>query len=119
VSVSLRGILILLVVFLAALAAAQATAQHARKAPTGQIDRAVVGLPVFSSDGERIGKVLAIGTDDDDRTVLVAEIERPLGIGTDPVAIPPDMFKRRSNRIELTITAAEVNERISGTGRDR
>lgn len=109
----------LIVALLLALAAAPATAQQGRKAPAATIDRAVIGLPVFSSDGERIGKVLAIGTDDNDRTVLVAEIERPLGIGTDPVAIPRDLFRRMPNRIELTITAAEVNDRISGAERDR
>jgi hypothetical protein len=107
-----------------ALAAAPAAAQHKRKPdsrrPTaGQAERGLVGLPVFSSDGKRIGMILATGVDDDNRVVAVAEIERPLGMGADAVAIPFDMFVRKPGRIELTITAAEVNDRISAAGRRR
>jgi len=94
-------------------------AQHGRKPPAHKTDRALIGLPVFSSDGRRIGRILAIGIDDDNRAVLVAEIERPLGLGSDAVAIPADMFVRKSNRIDLTITAAEVGDIISGAGRER
>jgi hypothetical protein len=57
--------------------------------------------------------VLATGIDDDDQVVLVAEIARPLGIGADAVAIPTDMFVRKANRIELTITDAEVRDRLA------
>lgn len=100
-------------------AAAPAAAQSGRKPATGKADRALVGLPLFSSDGKRIGRIVAAGTDDDNQAVLVAEIERPLGIGSDAVAIPFDMYVRKGGRVELTITAAEVADRISGAQRQR
>ena len=110
----MRYVLALLVAFAVALAAtAPAAAQHSRKPAAGQAGRALVGLPLFSSDGKRIGRIVATGTDNDNRAVLVAEIEQPLGIGSHAVAIPADMFVRKAGRVELTITAAEVAERIS------
>ena len=93
-----------------ALAAAPVLSQQQRPA---KADRAPVGLPIFTSDGKAIGKVLATGIDEDDKAVLVAEIERPLGIGADAVAIPTDMFIRKFNRIILTITEAEVRDRLA------
>lgn len=93
---------------------APAEAQHDRKPAAGKADRTLVGLPIYSSDGKRLGRILALGVDDDNRPVLVAEIERSLGIGSDAVAIPYDLFVRKSHRVELTITAAEVSRRISG-----
>lgn len=74
--------------------------------------RAPVGLPVYTSDGKAIGKVVALALDEDDEQVLVAEIERPLGIGSEAVAIPIDLFTRKQDRIELTITEAEVDARL-------
>jgi hypothetical protein len=100
------------------LAAAPAAAQRGDRPAVGRAG-SLVGLSIFSSDGKRIGKILATGVDEDNHAVLIAEIERPLGIGADAVAIPFDMFVRKSNRVELTITAAEVSARISGGGRRR
>ena len=99
-----------------ALAAAPAMAQQQRPA---KADRALVGLPIFTSEGKEIGKVLATGIDEDDQPVLVAEIERPLGIGADAVAIPTELFVRKSHRIELTITDAEVRDRLAGAKHKR
>lgn len=101
-------------VAVALVAAAPVGAQPSRKPAPDQPVRTLVGLPLFSSDGKRVGRIIAAGTDDDNQAVLVAEIERPLGIGSDAVAIPFDMFVRKAGRVELTITAAEVAERISG-----
>lgn len=111
----LRHTLAVLVSLAMALAAAPAMAQQDRQPAPGQADRALVGLPIYSSDGKRVGRILATGVDDDNQTVLVGEIERPLGIGSDAVAIPFDMFTRQPDRIVLTITAEEVGKRISGT----
>jgi len=79
--------------------------------PTAEL--AVVGLPIFTSDGKEIGKVLATGTDEHDVAVLVAEIERPLGIGSVAVAIPTDMFELITDRIVLSITETEVSQRLA------
>jgi hypothetical protein len=96
-----------------------APAAEERNAASAQPDRTLVGLPIYSLDGKQIGRILAVGVDDGNRPVLVAEVDRPLGIGADAVAIPFDMFVRKPDRIELTITAQEVAERVSGAEREQ
>ena len=53
----------------------------------------------------------------DDGPVLLAEIERPLGIGPIIVAVPTNMIELRADRIELTITAIQVRNKLSGRRR--
>jgi len=86
--------------------------------PPPTTERAV-GLPIFTSDGKQIGKVLATGTDEDGLTVLVGEFERAVGIGSVAVAIPTDMFVLISDRIVLSITEAEVSQRLARANRRR
>jgi PRC-barrel domain len=91
-----------------------APAAQLERAPlTAKADPTPVGLPVLSSDGKQLGKVLAEGIDEDDQPVLVVEIERPLGLGSHSAAIPTYMFVQKSNRILLTITAEEVANRLA------
>jgi hypothetical protein len=100
------------------LAGAPAVSQDARRQPpTTPQQQAPAGLPLYSSDGKLLGRVIAAGVANDDEPVLVAEIQRPLGIGPQAIAIPSNMFVQRRDRIELTITAAEVNARLGGVGR--
>jgi hypothetical protein len=100
------------------LAGAHAAPQDARRQPpTASQQQAPAGLPLYSSDGKRLGRVVAAGVDDNDEPVLVAEIQRPLGIGPRAIAIPTNMFVQRRDRIELTITEAEMNARLGGVGR--
>jgi len=87
--------------------------------PVPLAQSAVVGLSIFTSDGKEIGKALATGTDEHGLAVLVAEFERPVGIGSVAVAIPTDMFVVMSDRIILSITEAEVSQRLAGTDRRR
>jgi len=87
--------------------------------PPTKAERAVTGLPIFTSDGKEIGKVLTTGTDEDDMAVLVAEIERPLGMGPIAVAIPTDMFVLTTDRVVLAITEAEVSQRLARGDRRR
>ena len=87
--------------------------------PPPTSERAVVGLPIFTSDGKEIGKVLATGKDEDGLTVLVAEFERSSGIGSVAAAIPTDMFVLITDRIVLSITENEVSQRLARAGRRR
>jgi sporulation protein YlmC with PRC-barrel domain len=80
---------------------------------------AVAGLPILTSDGKEIGKVLTMGTDEDGLAVLVGEIERAFGIGSVAVAIPTDMFVLITDRIVLSITEAEVSQRLARADRGR
>ena len=86
--------------------------------PPPATERAV-GLPIFTSDGKEIGKVLATGTDEDGLAVLVAEFEGAFGIGSVAVAIPTDMFMLITDRIVLAITEAEVSQRLARADRRR
>jgi hypothetical protein len=106
------GAIGLAVALASAKAVLPAAAQHEQK-PSAKAGGAAVGLPVFSSDGKRIGKVLATGIDEDNQPVLVAEIERRLGFGSAGVAIPTNLFVVKAGRIELTITADEVAGRLA------
>jgi hypothetical protein len=96
-----------------ALATPPATVRHQQESPAVASDHALVGLPVFTSDGHSVGMVIAVGADESDEAVLVAQIERPLGFGSDLVAIPMDMFMRKADRIELTITEGELRDRAT------
>lgn len=80
--------------------------------PLSSVDQSVIGLPIVSSDGEHVGQVTEVGMDDG-QAIIIAEIERPLGIGADSVAIPVDMFANKGDRIELTIAAAQVRDRLA------
>ena len=85
--------------------------------PPPTAERTVVGFPIFTSDGKEIGKVLATGTDEDGLAVLLGEFERAFGIGFIAVAIPTDMFVLITDRIVLSITEAEVSQRLARADR--
>ena len=97
----------------AALATVPAVAQQGLQRPAS----ALVGLPVFTSDGQLAGRISKLGRDGHGQGVLIAELDRPLGIGPQIVAIPIDMFVQRPDRIELTITAEQVRDRLAGPER--
>ena len=84
--------------------------------PLSQIDESLIGLPIFSSDGLRMGIVVEVG-EDDGEAVVIGEIDQLLGIGATPVAIPADMFVHRDKAIELTITASELRANLVGADR--
>jgi hypothetical protein len=47
---------------------------------------------------------------------LLADMGAFLGLGPSPILIDPDVFRKKPDRIELTMTAAEVKERVSKQG---
>jgi hypothetical protein len=115
-----HGLAALVASAVALAAPAPAAAEQPSRNPAAEKGgRSLVGLPLFSSDGKRIGRILAGGTAEGREPVLVAEIERPHGIRPHAVAIPLDMIVRRAGRVELTITAAEIEKRLSQAGRER
>ena len=70
-----------------------------------------VGLPIYTSDGEHLGEVVQI-ISFGDKPALRAEIGNFLGIGTTTAVIPANMFQRKPDRIELSMTAAEVRDTV-------
>jgi hypothetical protein len=98
----------------ATLAAAPASAQQSQPAtpPAAHTDSNLVGLPVYSSDGHKLGDVTEVGTFGGKR-MLRAEIGTFLGMGPSPVLIPVDMFEHKSDRIEVAMSADEVRNTVS------
>jgi hypothetical protein len=98
-----------------ALAVVPASAQQSQP-PTMQPDIGLVGLPVYSSDGQMLGQV----TDTvraGGRQAVRAEMGAFLGLGPSIILIDADVFQTKVDRVELKMTAAEVRERISNQGR--
>ena len=71
----------------------------------------LVGLPVISSDGEQIG-FIALVVADEGGPLILAEVSRPLGIGSSPITLHADMFVDKGYQVELMATAAEVRAKL-------
>jgi hypothetical protein len=70
-----------------------------------------IGLPIYTSDGEHLGEVIQV-ISYGDKPALRAEIGSFLGLGVTTAVIPANMFNRKADRIELTMTAAEVRDTV-------
>jgi hypothetical protein len=104
-----------------ALAAGSASAQQTPPAENqlgAQADAALVGLPVYSSDGQRLGQIAEVGTSSGQPAVR-AEMEEFLGVGARSVVIVADVFQQKTDRIELSMTAAEVKDTLSKQKQDQ
>ena len=100
---------------LLAVAAGPVAAQQAPSAenqPGASAAAALVGLPVYSSDGQRLGQISEVGSSSG-RPAVRAELEESLGIGSRNVIIFAHAFQQKSDRIELMMTAAEVKDTLS------
>ena len=49
----------------------------------------------------------------DGKAVLIGEVERPLGLGPELIAISADMFVDRGDHIQLTLTADQIREKLA------
>ena len=101
-----------------ALGLGSAAAARTADVPTATKELRLYGLPIFTSDGVEIGVVSDTGTDEDDQLVLLAEIAMPLGMGAQTVAIPLDLVAVKTDRVDLSLTAAQVRETLSRAQRD-
>lgn len=71
--------------------------------------KAWIDKPVYSSDGSKIGGVVAIVRGADDTvTEMHADIGGFLGIGETRVRLTPAQFKLQDDRVLLNVTAAEA-----------
>jgi hypothetical protein len=77
-----------------------------------QVDPALVGLAVYSSDGQKVGEVAEVGMAGG-VPVVRAEMGEFLGIGESSVIIRANAFERKGDRIEVAMTANEIKETIS------
>lgn len=105
----------ILVMALAAgpVSAQQAQPSEGQPSPSqAESAKAMIGLPVFSSDGHRLGEVIEVGLMGGQEAIR-AEIGAFLGTGTTPVVIGPGIFRKKTDRIEVAMTAAEVKDSVS------
>src|SRR5215475_879314 len=101
-------------VIAAALTATPTLAQQAQP-PAVETEHALVGLAVYSSDGEKLGQVTHVGTAGGQPAVR-AELGG-LAAGCAHVChlakLLATMFEHKPDRIEVAMTAAEVKETLS------
>jgi sporulation protein YlmC with PRC-barrel domain len=83
-----------------------------KQPPPAQAEVTLVGLPVYSSDGQKLGEVIEVGISRGQPAVR-AEIGEFMGLGSTPVVIPANIFERKGDRVEVRMTADEVKDTIS------
>ena len=100
-----------------AVAMAPAQAQQApsptEQPPAAQTDPALVGLPLYSSDGQELGEIKEVGKAATGQQAVRAQMNESLGLGQVSVVIGTELFQKKADRIELAMTAAEVKDSIS------
>jgi hypothetical protein len=80
------------------------------KAPDGK-EHALMGLAVFSSDGNRLGAVQSVSTDSAGKaTAIRIKSGGFLGFGGKLVEIPEGKFTRSGENIQLGMTSEEVSK---------
>jgi hypothetical protein len=102
-----------------ALGSTPTSARTAHELPAAEAQMPLLGLPVYTSDGVEIGAVTDTGTDEDGRLVLLAEVGRPLGIGTETVASPLDLAAFGRDRIDLSLTEREVRDILAAAAHNK
>jgi hypothetical protein len=86
-----------------------AQSQGADISLTEQEAQTWIDKPIFSSDGEQVGEVVAIQRDADDKVIgLHADIGGFLGLGETRVNLMPAQFKLQGDRVELHLTAEQA-----------
>ena len=71
--------------------------------------RNVVGLPIYSADGARLGEITGVQIGPDGRVqAMQAELGYVLGFGAHPVLIGPDDLELRDNHVELPMQSDEI-----------
>ena len=99
-----------------ALAVSSAVAQQQSPMPdppaAQQVDPALVGQAVYSSDGQKVGEIAEVGMAGGTPAVRV-EMGEFLGIGASSVIINAKALERKADRLEVAMTANEIKETIS------
>ena len=78
---------------------------------SAHLDVSVVGLPIYTSDGVRIGEVSTLGTYRGE-IAMVGDVARTMGLGTRRVLIPHSMATVAADRVVLSITGDQADERL-------
>jgi sporulation protein YlmC with PRC-barrel domain len=76
------------------------------------VDQSLIGLSVYSSDGQRLGEVAEVGMAGGTPAVRV-EMGEFLGLGSSSVIVNAKAIARKEDRVEIAMTAAEIKETIT------
>jgi hypothetical protein len=104
-----------------ALAGAPAVAQQSPSPdqPAAQnVDASLVGLSVYSSDGQKVGQVSEVGLSGGEPAVR-ADMGEFLGLNPGSVIIGGKAFERKADRIEIAMTAQEIKDTITKQKEER
>ena len=71
-------------------------------------------LPIFSSDGMEVGRLVNEVVLENGNWLAIAEIEQRLGFGPATIMVSSDMLRIATDRVTLTVTADEVDSLIKG-----
>jgi hypothetical protein len=82
---------------------------------TAHTDTSVIGMPIYTADGMKIGQVTTLGRYRGENS-MIGEIGRLMGFGTRRVLIPDTMARVDNDRVILTITSDRVNELLEQPG---
>ena len=82
------------------------------QSPAAQVEPALVGLVIYSSDGEKLGHVTQVGIAEG-KPAVAAQLGGFLDVAPSMVVIPVAMFEQKPDRIELAMSAAEVKDTLS------
>ena len=90
-------------------AAAELRSPSQQASSQQQQQRSLAGLPIFSSDGVKVGEVSNVKTGLDGRPqMILAELGSFLGLGTSTVLITPDELESRSDGLQLRMPAEQI-----------
>jgi PRC-barrel domain len=82
---------------------------------TAHTDTSVIGMPIYTADGMKIGQVTTLGRYRGESS-MIGEVGRLMGFGTRRVLIPDTMATVQNDRVMLTITSDRVNELLEQPG---
>ena len=108
----MRALIAVALVVISMSPATELIAQEPESIPRSEVAPRLLHLPIHSIDGQHIGVVTqaAIGGGE---AVFIGEVERPLGLGPERIAISADMFVDRGDHIQLTLTADQIREKLA------
>jgi hypothetical protein len=80
----------------------------------------LAGLPIYSSDGVRVGEVIRVKSGLDGKPQMIqAEMGSLLGLGTSIVFITPDEFEARGEGIQLRMPAEQLRSVLESQPQER
>lgn len=70
-----------------------------------QAETQILQLPVYSSDGQNLGRVIQVAMSEGKLKGVRAELGDTLGIGAATVVIGAEVLEQKPDRLEITMTA--------------